>query len=262
MNAQLVRRSPCQGLAMRLMGEAAVLRCSGALWLPELGVLAVADLHLEKGSAFAVRGQMLPPYDTRATLARLEAEVADLTPRQVVFMGDTFHDGDGAGRLAGDDRARLETMAGRVDLVWIAGNHDREGAQGLPGRTVAEIGAGAITLVHEPTLGEAPGQAAGHLHPCARVAAHGRSVRARCFLTDGERLILPAFGAYTGGLNVRDEAYAGLFRQTPWAGMIGRDRVHAVAWGKLLPEGADQFRRKKREASKPVSMAMRTARTP
>lgn len=233
----LPARAACQGLSVRVMGEPCVLRCSGALWLPGRETLVAADLHLEKGSAFAARGQMLPPYDSSATLDRLEAELDALRPAQVVLLGDSFHDRTSLERLADRDRARLRRLAEGRDWVWLEGNHDREtldGAAGLlPGRVVETLSLGPLRLVHEPGPAPQPGEVAGHLHPAARVVGHGRSVRRRCFVTDGRRLLLPAFGAFTGGLDVRDSAIANLFETRPLLGCLGRDQVHAIAWTRL-----------------------------
>ena len=227
------RMAACGSLTVRIEGETARLRCSGAMWLPEHGVLVAGDLHLEKGSAFAARGQMLPPYDSRATLDRLEAEIAILSPRAVVLLGDSFHDTRSIGRMAAEDRARLDVMAGGRDWVWGEGNHDREALLApspLPGVVVESLTIGALTLTHEPLPEPHPGEVAGHLHPCARVVRHGRGVRRACFLTDGRRIILPAFGAFTGGLSVRDPAFHGMFEHPPMAAALGRDRVHALPW--------------------------------
>lgn len=227
-------RNPCGGLAVRVAGEACVLRCSGAMLVPAHDLLIVADLHLEKGSAFAVRGQMLPPYDTAATLMRLEQEVAALNPARVVLLGDSFHDRAAVPRLSADDRDRLERIAFGRDWIWLEGNHDKDALEqdglDLPGQVVGDISVGALRLTHEPEPGDQPGQVAGHLHPAARVAAYGRGVRRPCFVTDGNRILLPAFGAFTGGLSVRDPAIVGLFPASPLLGVLGRDKVHPVAW--------------------------------
>jgi DNA ligase-associated metallophosphoesterase len=212
------------------------LRASGALWLEGARALVVADLHLEKGSSFAARGQMLPPYDTRETLSRLGAEVAALAPRIVVLLGDTFHDRKSEDRLAADDAAALRDLAAGRSLVWVVGNHDADGPRGLPGEIADEMSLAGLTLRHEPAAGLAPGEAAGHLHPAAKVRAPRGTVRRRCFVSDGERIVLPAFGAYAGGLNVRDEAFAGLFSRPPLAGALGRGRVHAVGWRSLAAD--------------------------
>lgn len=235
-------RRPCGSLRVSVMGETCVLRCSGALWLPDHGALVAGDLHLEKGSAFAVRGQMLPPYDSRATLDRLATEIEALKPRTVVLLGDSFHDSRAIGRMAVDDRARLDALAQGRNWLWVEGNHDRRALEQadvdaltrLPGRVLGHLTLGALHLTHEPAPAPQPGEVAGHLHPAVRIAAHGRGVRRPCFVTDGRRLLLPAFGAFTGGLNVRDPAIAGLFETPPLIAAMGRDRVHALAWEKAL----------------------------
>ncbi len=225
-------------LVIELGGSHAALRPSGALWLAELGVLAVGDLHLEKGSAYAARGQLLPPFDTADTLGRLEAEVAALSPPTLVLLGDSFHDRRALGRLSGADAARIAGLARGRSLIWITGNHDEDGLAaafraggGLPGDLAAELAVGALTLRHEP--GGAPSEVCGHLHPCAKIVRAGRSVRRRAFVTDGVRLILPAFGAYAGGLNVRDAAFSGLFAETPLVGALGDRRVYALPFAAL-----------------------------
>lgn len=225
--------SPCGGLATAVRGAEMVLRCSGALWLARQRMLIVADLHLEKGSSYAARGQMLPPYDTRETLGRLESEVAALNPETLVLLGDTFHDRRSEDRLAPDDARRLRSLAPGRTLVWVVGNHDADGPRALPGETADEIAVAGLVLRHEPQAGAQPGEVAGHLHPAARVRAPRGTVRRRCFVTDGERVILPAFGAYAGGLNVRDAAFAGMFVRPPLAGALGAQRVRAVGWRQL-----------------------------
>ena len=220
------------GSAVRVAvaGAQAWLRVSGALWLAGERALVAADLHLEKGSAYAARGQMLPPYDTRDSLARLAAEVEALDPRLVVLLGDSFHDGEAEMRLSPQDAVALHALARGRALVWVTGNHDPRPPAHLPGEAMDGIVLDGLTLRHEPASGPAPAEVAGHLHPCARIAAGGRSVRRRCFVTDGQRLILPAFGAYAGGLNIRDAAFAGLFVRAPLAVALGTRRAHAVGW--------------------------------
>ncbi len=233
MTAAAPRPLPCGSVAVTLADDAAHLRRSGAMWLPAARSLVAGDLHLEKGSAYAARGQMLPPYDTADTLARLAAEVADLRPSQVILLGDTLHDGRAEGRLAPTDVGRLLDLAAAARLVWVIGNHDADGPRALPGEPVDQIAIGALILRHEPMPGPQPGEVAGHLHPCARVVARGRSVRRRCFVTDGARVVLPAFGAYAGGLNVRDAAFAPLFAGRPFVVALGGERAHAIGWGSL-----------------------------
>ncbi|HEX4767707.1 MAG TPA: ligase-associated DNA damage response endonuclease PdeM [Lichenihabitans sp.] len=201
----------------------------GALFHEADRVLLVADLHLEKGSSLARRGMLLPPYDTAATLAKLTLLVARYTPRHVVALGDSFHDREGAARLRAPDRdVLLNLMRGR-DWIWLAGNHDPTPPEGLGGVTAEEWRLGPLTLRHEPTMGAARGEIAGHLHPVAIVAGTAGAVRRKCFVSDGARCIMPAFGAYAGGLNFRHAAFAGLLtagRRVAHA--LGRDRIYAV----------------------------------
>jgi DNA ligase-associated metallophosphoesterase len=225
--------SPCGSLRMQVARADVMLRPSGAMWLETERTLVVADLHLEKGSSYASRGQMLPPYDTRETLGRLEAEVASLVPLAVVLLGDTFHDRKSESRLAADDADRLRALATGRTLIWVVGNHDADGPQALPGETADELTLCGLVLRHEPLEGPQPGEVAGHLHPAARVRAQRGTVRRRCFVTDAQRVVLPAFGAYAGGLNVRDRAFSGLFSRSPLAGALGVGRVHAIGWRSL-----------------------------
>jgi DNA ligase-associated metallophosphoesterase len=231
--AYVYANGDCGGLRTRVGTAEVMLRCSGALWLATERTLVVADLHLEKGSSYAARGQMLPPYDTRETLRRLIAEVAALAPATVILLGDTFHDRRSEDRLAADDADALRELARGRTLIWVVGNHDADGPRALPGETANELELAGLTLRHEPQPGLQPGEVSGHLHPAARVKATRGSVRRRCFITDAERLILPAFGAYAGGLNVRDQAFAGLFARPPIIGALGQSRVHAVGWKSL-----------------------------
>jgi hypothetical protein len=232
-NPYVYARHPTGGLSLAVAGAEVLCRPSGALWLASERALIVADLHLEKGSSYAARGQMLPPFDTVDTLTRLEAEAADLAPRLVVLLGDSFHDRAAEGRLSPSDAGRLTALASGRTLIWVLGNHDAEGPRGLPGESLARLSLAGLALVHEPRAGAARGEVAGHLHPCARVAGNGGSVRRRCFVTDGERLIAPAFGAYAGGLNIRDAAFTRLLARAPLAGVLGVGRVHAVGWRSL-----------------------------
>ena len=207
----------------------------GALYWPEQSLLTVADLHLEKGSSFAARGQLLPPYDTAATLARLARLIARYAPRCVVALGDSFHDGGGPARLADTDRELLHALQRGRDWIWITGNHDPEPADGIGGTFHAAFALGALTFRHLPT--GAAGEIAGHLHPVARVAHRGRAVSRRCFAADKTRMVMPAFGAFTGGLNVRDAAFADLFGTLSFtAHLLGEDRLYAFAAKRCLPD--------------------------
>lgn len=223
------------GLIVRIANVEVVLRLSGALWLPQERMLVVADLHLEKGSAYARTGQLLPPYDTRETLDRLTGEITALQPRTVILLGDTLHDHDAEMRIPQMERARIADLSDQVRLVWICGNHDPDGAGGLGGETATVIEASGLTLRHEPSSQPVYGEVSGHLHPCVRIAGAAGSVRRRCFASDGNRLILPAFGAYAGGLNLRDDAFSRLFHTPPTGFLLGR-RLTAVAFDKMRPD--------------------------
>jgi len=229
-------RSASADGVLAVAGVELVADPAGALHWPEQGLLAVADLHLEKGSSFAARGVLLPPYDTAATLTRLADLIARYAPRVVVALGDSFHDGRGPARLADTDRATLRALQRGRDWVWITGNHDPAPAEGIGGRFLAALALGALTFRHEP-VENASGEIAGHLHPIARVVRRGRAVSRRCFACDGERLVMPAFGAFAGGLNVRDRAFTQLFPTLAFtAHMLGQRRVYAVAAKHCVPD--------------------------
>jgi uncharacterized protein len=221
---------------LRIAGTLVAALPGGALWISSARALIVSDLHLEKGSSFARGGQMLPPYDTRATLLRLAALIEALAPDIVVSLGDSFHDVDGPARLDQADAAQISAFTRRSDWVWILGNHDPQLPPDLGGVAKHEIRIDTLTLRHEPKECAAPGEIAGHLHPCAKVAGRGRSVRRRCFATDGERLVMPAFGAYAGGLNLCDAAFAPIFPQGATALVLARDRILPAAPSRLLSD--------------------------
>ena len=201
---------------------------SGALFWEAESLLVVSDLHLEKGSSFATRGVLLPPYDTVATLGRLGAVIARHDPRTVIALGDSFHDRDAHERLSAPDRDAIAALQARRDWIWISGNHDPVLPSDLGGVVAQEVAVGPIAFRHEPT--GAAGEIAGHLHPKARVSARGRSMERRCFACDGERAVMPAFGAYTGGLSIRDAAFAKIFQTMDFmAHVLGDVRLHSIA---------------------------------
>ena len=209
-------------------GVTLVADLSGALFWEAERLLVVSDLHLEKGSSFATRGVLLPPYDTVATLSRLAAVIARHDPRSVIALGDSFHDRDAQDRLSVTDRDTITALQARRDWIWISGNHDPSLPSDLGGVVASEVCVGPLAFRHEPS--GASGEIAGHLHPKARVTTRGRSLERRCFACDGERAVMPAFGAYTGGLSIRDAAFTKIF-QTPgfMAHVLGDNRLHAIA---------------------------------
>jgi DNA ligase-associated metallophosphoesterase len=202
---------------------------AGALHWPARRLLAVADLHLEKGSSYAVAARkLLPRHDTRQTLGMLEALIEALAPATVICLGDSFHDRQAAARLPDDGRRCIERLAARVRFVWIAGNHDPAPPTDGWGDVADEFTAGPLVFRHQARFGSADGEVSGHFHPVAALTVHGRGLRRRCFLTDGRRLILPAFGAYAGGLNALDPAIAQLFPDDYDALILGRDAVRRL----------------------------------
>lgn len=221
---------------MRLGDTLVTALPDGALWVGDAKTLIVSDLHLEKGSSFALRGQMLPPYDTHAALLKLTDLMLRLQPEIIVSLGDSFHDSGGPARMDAKDRELLRLLMSRCDWVWVEGNHDGRAPETLGGKFHDVLHVGSLVLRHEPTKAAAPGEIAGHLHPCARVVGRGRSVRRRCFATDGVRMVMPAFGAFTGGLNVCDDAFAPIFPDGATALVMGREKVLPAPMQRLLPD--------------------------
>ena len=217
------------GKTIEVNGEELLLDTAGALWWAAEQTLVFADLHFEKGSSFAKRGQMLPPYDTRTTLRRIEALVSLHAPRRVIALGDSFHDRDASDRLDAQDRDILLDLGRRAEWIWIAGNHDPAPPSWLGGSVTEEVAIGGLIFRHEPQPGAGKGEIAGHLHPCATVTRRGRSLRRRCFVSDGLRMVMPAFGAYTGGLDVREQPVRSLFANDFLTYLLGARRVYAVA---------------------------------
>ncbi len=207
---------------------------SGALFAPEQGALLVADLHLEQGAALARRGVAVPPYDTGLTLAALEAVIAETLPRTLYFLGDSFHDAAGHTLLDEALLLRLRTITEQIETVWISGNHDPAPKDTLPGRHVAQARIGPVTLRHEPSRSPATPEIAGHLHPGAGIVQRGHMVRGKCFVSDPRRIILPAFGAYTGGMSVRAPAFEGLL-ETERASVIllAREKMYRFPFARV-----------------------------
>jgi uncharacterized protein len=173
----------------------------GALFWPARRALIVADVHFEKASWFAKFGQMLPPYDSIATLADLTALVAATAPRELWCLGDSFHDSAGAARLPAQAQDMLTTLTSQLDWVWVTGNHDHALNDAFGGRIVEEAAVDGLILRHEADPADPRPELSGHFHPKLRVAVRGRNVARRCFVASATKLILPAFGALTGGLD-------------------------------------------------------------
>jgi uncharacterized protein len=199
---------------------------SGALYAPDFKALLIADLHLEKGTSLARRGIHLPPYDTRESLLQLRAVLKETRPERLVFLGDSFHDAGARQRIDQSDLDTLRSITASVDTMWVTGNHDPSPPQDIGGQIAREVSLGTVTLRHEPrSLGENESEIAGHLHPAAAIHARGHRIRCRCFIADHRRMIMPAFGSYTGALSVKSDAFAGLFADYEvW--MIGGKAVH------------------------------------
>ena len=224
---------------INICGEALTPDPLGALYWRAQETLIVSDLHFEKGSSYAARGVMLPPYDTRTTLARLAALMRRYKPRTLISLGDAFHDGAAEARMDHNDAEILENMMKACDWIWIVGNHDPAPPQRFAADTASVRRMGQLTFRHEPRVTAIPGEIAGHLHPCARIASEGRIVRRRCFAVGGsenrERLIMPAMGAYTGGLNILDEAFVPLMK-TPIAWVMGEEGVYPIKGNRLAAD--------------------------
>ncbi|MFN3363504.1 MAG: ligase-associated DNA damage response endonuclease PdeM, partial [Allorhizobium sp.] len=187
------------------------------------------------GAAFARRGQLLPPYDTLATLRLLENVVNRYQPATIISLGDNFHDRVGSALMPPVFREMILALAAGRDIVWINGNHDPDGTTALPGVSMDEFSLAGLTFRHEPSLAHGKGEVAGHLHPSATVRRREKSVRRPCFATDGLRMVMPSFGVTTGGLDLRHKAFTGLFARTDLiAHLLGRDRIYSVRYGNLL----------------------------
>ena len=212
--------------ALSICGKAFIADQSGALFWPGHKTLIVADLHLEKGSSFAARGQMLPPYDTRQTLFKLAAFEADT----IIALGDSLHDRGAADRISPADLDILRIMQDDRRWIWVTGNHDPHVPKALGGEVVDELTLDGLTLRHAPRNLRVTHEIAGHLHPAARLSVYGNSIRRPCFVGNGLRLVLPAFGAFTGGLNILDDAFLPLFGTdglSVW--MLGEEGLYPVA---------------------------------
>jgi DNA ligase-associated metallophosphoesterase len=220
--------------AIRLAGRDMLLDRTGVVLDVASRTLVVADLHLEKAEAFARRGQMLPPYDSIATLQQLARAVSEHGPERIVLLGDSFHRADSTLPPDQAGHALLRAIAARAELIWIAGNHDPAAGVGLPGQSLDIFRLGAVTLRHEPSSDAGP-EMFGHFHPVARIATRAGTRRRRCFVQSEARLLLPAFGALTGGLDISEPAIATLFpAERSRVYLAASESIHAVPMAALV----------------------------
>jgi len=234
LSPERARMSDAAAQPLAICGKQLVADMSGALYWPGERMLIVADLHLEKASAHAKRGTLLPPYDTRETLERLAVAIERYSPDVVVALGDSLHDSDAADRIYAGDLAALGILQEDRRWIWVTGNHDPEIGRELGGEVVDALAVSGLSLVHLPTSGRATHEIAGHLHPAARLSLYGHTLRRPCFIGNRLRLVMPAFGAFTGGLNVLDPAFLPLFGNDGFGvWMLGQEGVYPVATRQL-----------------------------
>jgi DNA ligase-associated metallophosphoesterase len=218
-----------EAFALDFAGSQVLLDPAGVAYFGGERILVVADMHLEKASSFARSRIYLPPYDTAATLARLAALVAKYDPATIISLGDAFHDDEASARLSDEAAETIRAIARGREMIWVTGNHDPSPPEGVPGQPVETVALGRAVFRHIPDPAEFGYEVCGHLHPSARIAVRGQTLRRPCFACDGTRLILPAFGAFTGGLNVRDDAFSALFETSRLrAYMLGNDKIYPV----------------------------------
>ena len=217
---------------LHVAGERLMLDPAGLLAWPAQRTLVVGDLHLEKGSHFAKGGRMVPPYDTRETLQKLQLALRRWRPARLIALGDSFHDAAGSGRMAAEDAALLHRLLGGIEMVWVLGNHDPVPPSGLPGAAVEELHDAKLVFRHQAQRGPVkPAEISGHFHPKATMPTRCGGVTRPCFIADAWRIMLPAFGAYTGGLDAGDPAIAGLFPRGARLFLLGRDRLYSMPVG-------------------------------
>ena len=232
----LAQKSQDQGAELEFRGELFVIDPRGCLYWPSERMLIVSDLHLEKGSSFASMHRVfLPPYDTDATISLLGQCIADWEPKRVLSLGDAFHDEDANSRMSQTACQGISALMSGREWIWLSGNHDPKPPENLGGSTCTSMHIGCINFIHEPIADFALGEISGHLHPNAKIRQRGKSVRRRCLVGDHRRLIMPAFGAFTGGLNLCHEAFDGLFDQPSLrAWLLGNKVVYEIEGHRLV----------------------------
>tara|TARA_B100000519_G_scaffold198693_2_gene208621 strand:- start:619 stop:1326 length:708 start_codon:yes stop_codon:yes gene_type:complete len=224
---------------IQFQGETLHCHLSGALVWPSAETVIVSDLHLEKGSALAQHGILLPPYDSRDSLNNLAAVLKNFPASRVICLGDSFHDQSAFERLGIEETSLIQQMTSFRDWVWIAGNHDPDPPSHLGGQVSMEFALGPITFRHIAKLQANVGEVSGHYHPKARVFVRGQHLSAPCFITDGHKLILPAFGAYTGGLDVTDPAIDAHFKDGYNVHLLGQQKVFSFPKSALSKKRRD-----------------------
>lgn len=208
-------------VAFTIAGETVSLRGSGSLWHAQTRTLVVSDLHLGKAERNARRGGgFWPPYENEETLTRLEEEISELSPRTIVTLGDSFDDDRCVDALDETTRARISGLVENCRWIWVSGNHD-PAPVGLGGQSTGTVALGTLTLRHIAKP-DASAEVSGHYHPKAGLRVRGRRIARKCFLADENRLILPAFGAFTGGLDVFDDAFRSLIAPDGIVVLTGR----------------------------------------
>ena len=230
---------PMSRKSTEFAGQGFDLHPSGALYWPDQQCLVVGDLHLEKASSYHASGQFLPPYDTAQTLQRLAAVIEDFAAVCVLFLGDVFHDDRAWQRMSEDNKVRLDSILARVDSLWVEGNHDQSFVP--PGHQASlEVEIGGIIFRHIMDPAETRPEISAHYHPAAVIHHRGARLRRPCFVKAAGRMIIPAFGVLTGGLDCRDEALASLRGRDTQLYLLGRDDVF------VPPKGLAADRRKSR----------------
>ncbi|TCH99950.1 ligase-associated DNA damage response endonuclease PdeM [Roseococcus sp. SYP-B2431] len=221
---------------LHLGGERLMLCPTGVAIWPSTRMLVVSDLHFEKGSAMAVRGAHVPPYDTRETMIRLAFSIRRHAPRRLLVLGDALHDDRALARMAPADLAALRRLLEPLEVIWVAGNHDPAPQPDLPGISVPEWSEGRLRFRHiggVTPLARHEAELSGHYHPKATMPTRIGGITRPCFLATGQRLVLPAFGAFTGGLDVRDPAMATVAKAAQRVFLLGRERLHSASFEAL-----------------------------
>ena len=214
-------------LPAKFGGEELLLDCSGAMYMPQYKTLIFSDLHFEKGSYFAARGNPIPVYDTLETIQRMEQIIARYVPERVICLGDSFHDYKAELRIDPADKNRLDDLCNNIkEWVWILGNHDKHFPQNLPGITAANQKIGSLYFSHE--YENIPLSVIGHYHPKLRISLHGHRISGPCFINDANLLIMPSFGAFTGGLYTDSEAISALFTGKPKKHLIYNNKIWPI----------------------------------